>query len=74
LQAHSFFLSDIPFFFPEVSATFTSYCSDYPYLFDPDPVTFAIWLVSFDPITSNILHQTMAYASSVHNNLGCRWL
>jgi hypothetical protein len=33
------------------------------------PVTAAVWLVSFGLIILSILHQTIAYASSVHNNL-----
>jgi hypothetical protein len=39
------------------------YCSDYLHLFLLDPVTTAIWLVSFDLIILNILYRTMAYIS-----------
>jgi hypothetical protein len=44
-------------------------CIHYPHLFHLDPVTTAIWLVSFGLIILSILRRTMAYASSVHNNL-----
>jgi hypothetical protein len=49
------------------------YCSDYPPLFRLDPVTTAIWLVSFGLIILSILHWTMVYFSSVHNNLDSLW-
>jgi hypothetical protein len=40
------------------------YLLDYHQLFRLDPVTTAIWLVSFGLLILSILHQTMAYASS----------
>jgi hypothetical protein len=39
-----------------------------------DPVTTAVWLVSFDLIISSINRRTMAYASSIHNNLDSLWM
>jgi hypothetical protein len=51
-------------------AGFTSYIAhDYPHLFHLDPVTTAVWLVSFGLTILSILHRTMAYASSIHDNL-----
>jgi hypothetical protein len=38
-----------------------------------DPVATAIRLVFFGLIISSVLHGTMAYASSIHNNLGSLW-
>jgi hypothetical protein len=38
-----------------------------------DPVATAIWLVSYGLIILSILRRTMAYASSVHNNLDSLW-
>jgi hypothetical protein len=46
----------------------------YPHLFHFDPVTIAIWLESFDLIIFSTLHRTIAYASSIHNNLHSHWL
>jgi hypothetical protein len=43
--------------------------SDYPHLTHLDHVTIAILPAFFDLTILSILHQTMAYASSVHNNL-----
>jgi hypothetical protein len=65
-QIFSLFISEMPAGF--------KYCSGYPYLFRLDPVTTAMRLVSFDLITFSTLHQTMAYASSVHNNINSFWL
>jgi hypothetical protein len=44
------------------------------HLFRLDPVTAAIWLVSFDLIILSILRRTTAYSSSIHNNLDSLWL
>jgi hypothetical protein len=49
-------------------------CSDYSHLFPLDPVTTAVWLVSFHPIILSIFHLTVAYAPSIHNNLDSLWL
>jgi hypothetical protein len=38
------------------------------YLFGFDSATIAIWPASFDLIILSILHKTMAYAVSFHNN------
>jgi hypothetical protein len=58
-----------------LSAGFMSYIvPDYPHLFSLDPVTAASWLSSFDLTVLNILHETMAYASSSHNTLDFLWL
>jgi hypothetical protein len=45
------------------------HCSDYPHLFHLDPVITVIRLVAFHLIILNILRRTMAFASSIHNNL-----
>jgi hypothetical protein len=54
-----------------MSAGFTSYIVQIIpiYVFLLDPVTIEIWLVFFDLIILSILHRTMAYAPSIHNNL-----
>jgi hypothetical protein len=39
-----------------------------------DPVTTTIWLVSFDLIILSILHRTMGYVSSVHDNLDSHYI
>jgi hypothetical protein len=41
--------------------------------FDLNSIATAVCLVSFDAIFFNILHQTMAYAALVCNNLECLW-
>jgi hypothetical protein len=38
-------------------------------VFDLDPVTTAIWFLSFDLIVLNILLSTLAHAASMSNNL-----
>jgi hypothetical protein len=60
-----------PLVFPrETPAGFKSYIVPIIlHLFHSDHVTTAIWIVSFDPIFLCILRRTMAYVSSVHNNL-----
>jgi hypothetical protein len=49
------------------------YCSDYAHLFCLNPGTTSIWLVSFDLVILSIINRTMAYVSSVHNNLDSLW-
>jgi hypothetical protein len=41
---------------------------EHPLLFRLDPVTTAIWLVSFCLINLSILRRTIASVSSIHNN------
>jgi hypothetical protein len=62
----NFVLQIFPLFVPEMSSS-SRHCSDYTHSFDSDPVTVAMWLLSFDLIILNIVHQTMAYDASVHN-------
>jgi hypothetical protein len=45
------------------------HCSDYPLVFGLEPVTIAIWLVSFDLSVLGILLRTVAFGASVRNNL-----
>jgi hypothetical protein len=54
---------------PEIPAASVLHCSDYPHLFRLDPVTTAIWLLSFDLKILIILNRTMVYASSIYSNL-----
>jgi hypothetical protein len=49
------------------------YCSDYPNLFHLDPVSTAIWPVSFDLIMFIIIYRSMTYDSSIRKNLKCLW-
>jgi hypothetical protein len=50
-------------------AGFTSYLHCYLHLFGLDPVTTAVWFLSVDLTASIVVRQTMAFASSIHNNL-----
>jgi hypothetical protein len=43
------------------------------HLFRLDPVTTAVWLVSFGLIILSILHRIMSYASSIHSNIDPLW-
>jgi hypothetical protein len=69
----NFVFQIFPLFVPEMSSS-SRHCSDYLHLFDSDPLTVAIWLVSFDLIILNGVHQTMAYDASLRNNLHSLWL
>jgi hypothetical protein len=59
-------LQIFPLFVPKMSSS-SRHCSGYTHSFDLDPVAVAIWLVFFDLIILNIVHQTMAYDASVHS-------
>jgi hypothetical protein len=69
LQAHYLCVSDSPPFYSwNPCWLHILYCSDYLHIFPLDPVTIAVWLVSFHLIILNIPRQTTAYASSIRNN------
>jgi hypothetical protein len=45
------------------------HCSDYAYLYRLDPLSTAIWLICFDLIILSIRLRTIAYDSSINNNI-----
>jgi hypothetical protein len=60
-------------FIPERPTRSRFNCSEYARLFRLDPITTAIWFVSFELIIFSSLRWTVAYASSIHNNVNSLW-
>jgi hypothetical protein len=59
----------LPLFIPQMSTSFMPYFVQIIHSFASDAVPIAIWLISFNLPVLNILHWTMAYSASIHNNL-----
>jgi hypothetical protein len=65
----NFVFQIFPLFIPEMHAGFMQYTAQIIPIYSAWFLSTVIWLLALDLILLSMLRRTMAYASSLHNNL-----